>query len=42
MPVLDVKVTELPEQKEVGPPAVITGVPGNAFTVTTVAAETAL
>ena len=42
MPVPDVKVTLLPVQNEVGPPAVIAGVPGNAFTVTIVAAEEAL
>jgi hypothetical protein len=40
--VLDVNITLLPVQKEVGPLAVIAGVPGNAFTVTTVAAEDAL
>jgi hypothetical protein len=40
--VLDVKVTLLPVQNEVGPLAVIVGIPGNAFTVTAVAAEDAL
>lgn len=34
-------VTELPEQKVVGPPALIVGVVGFVFTVTTVAAEVA-
>jgi hypothetical protein len=40
--VLDVKVTLPPAQKIVGPPALIVGVPGKAFTVTTVAADDAL
>lgn len=35
----DVKVTEPPEQKVVGPLAVIVGVAGTGVTVTTVAAE---
>ena len=42
MPVLDVKVTLPPAQKVVVLLAVIVGVPGNAFTVTTVAADDAL
>ena len=42
MPALDVKVTLPPAQKVVGPLAVITGVTGKAFTVTTVAADDAL
>lgn len=37
----EVKVTEPPAQKVVGPPAVIVGVAGFAFTVTTVAADVA-
>ena len=37
----DVSVTEPPEQKVVGPPAVIVGVAGLEFTVTTVAADVA-
>lgn len=37
----EVKVTEPPEQKVVGPPAVMVGVAGVALTVTTVAAEVA-
>ena len=36
---LDVKVTEPPEQNVVAPPAVIVGVDGVVFTVTTVPAE---
>jgi hypothetical protein len=39
---LEVKVTLLPVQKFVGPPAVITGVDGKAFTVTIVATDEAL
>ena len=35
----DVKVTELPEQNVVGPPAVMVGTGGSVFTVTNVAAE---
>ena len=35
----EVKVTLPPEQKVVGPPAVIVGVAGVGFTVTTVPAE---
>ena len=34
----DVKVTELPEQKVVGPPAVMVGAAGSGFTVTVVEA----
>ena len=37
----DVKVTEPPAQKEVGPLAVMVGVAGTGFTVTVVAAEVA-
>lgn len=37
----DVKVTEPPAQKVVGPPAVIIGVEGFEFTVTKVAADVA-
>lgn len=37
----EVKITEPPEQKVVGPPAVIVGVAGSGFTVTAVAAEVA-
>jgi hypothetical protein len=37
----DVNVTDPPEQNVVGPPAVIIGVDGNEFTVTTVPAEDA-
>lgn len=36
----EVKVTELPEQKVVGPLAVIVGTGGSGFTVTVVAADT--
>ena len=42
MPALEVKVTLPPAQNVNGPPAEIVGVAGNAFTVTTVAAEDAL
>jgi hypothetical protein len=42
VPALDVNVTLPPSQKVVGPPAVIVGADGNAFTVTTVAAEAGL
>jgi hypothetical protein len=35
----EVKVTEPPAQKVVGPPAVIVGVAGSGFTVTVVAAD---
>jgi hypothetical protein len=42
VPALEVKVTLPPAQKVVGPPAVIVGVVGKAFTVTTVAAEAKL
>jgi hypothetical protein len=42
VPALEVKVTLPPAQKVVGPPAVIVGVAGKAFTVTTVAAEAKL
>ena len=35
-------ITEPPSQNVVGPPAVIVGVAGNAFTVTVVPAEVAL
>lgn len=38
----EVKVTEPPEQNEVGPPAVITGAGGIAFTVTVTGAEAGL
>ena len=38
---LEVKVTLPPAQKVVGPPAVIVGVVGVGFTVTTVAVEVA-
>ena len=41
-PALDVKVTLPPAQKVVGPPALIVGVAGNAFTVMAVAADEAL
>lgn len=43
LPVADeeVSVTEPPEQKVVGPPAVIVGVAGFAFTVTVVVADVA-
>ena len=37
----EVKTTELPEQNVVAPPAVIVGVVGNGFTVTTVADDVA-
>lgn len=37
----DVRTTEPPEQKVVGPPVVIVGVAGSAFTVTVVVAEVA-
>lgn len=37
----DVKVTEPPAQKVVGPPAVMVGTTGSEFTVTVVAAEVA-
>ena len=37
-PALEVKVTDPPAQKVVGPPGVIVGAAGKAFTVTTVAA----
>ena len=39
MPELDVSVTLPPAQKVVGPEAVIVGVAGKGFTVTTVAAD---
>ena len=39
---LEVKVTLPPAQKVVGPPAVIVGIPGKAFTVTIVATDDAL
>ena len=39
---LEVKVTEPPAQKVVGPPAEITGADGIAFTVTTVGADVAV
>ena len=39
---MDVKVTLLPIQKVVGPPAVMVGVIGKALTVTTVAADAEL
>ena len=42
VPALDVRVTEPPAQNVVGPEAVIVGVAGNAFTVTTVAADARL
>jgi hypothetical protein len=42
VPALEVKVTLPPVQKVVGPPALIVGVAGKAFTVTTVAVEEAL
>ena len=42
MPELEVNVTLPPVQKVVGPPAVIVGVTGKSFTVTTVAADNAL
>ena len=38
-PELDVSVTLPPEQKVVGPEAVMVGVAGKGFTVTTVAAD---
>jgi hypothetical protein len=41
-PALDVKVTLLPAQKVVGPPAVMVGVAGKSFTVTMVATDAAL
>jgi hypothetical protein len=41
-PALEVKVTLPPVQNIVGPPDVIVGVEGRAFTVTTVAADKAL
>ena len=37
----DVNTTDPPVQKDVGPPAVIVGVAGSGFTVTTFAAEVA-
>ena len=42
VPALEVSVTLPPAQNVKGPPAVIVGVAGNAFTVTTVATEDAL
>jgi hypothetical protein len=42
VPALEVSVTLPPAQKVNGPPAVMVGVAGNAFTVTTVAVEAAL
>jgi len=42
VPALEVNVTLPPAQKVKGPPAVIVGVAGKAFTVTTVAADDAL
>jgi hypothetical protein len=42
VPALEVSVTLPPAQNVNGPPAVMVGVAGNAFTVTTVAAELAL
>ena len=42
MPALEVKVTLPPAQKVNGPPAVMVGTAGKAFTVTTVAADAAL
>jgi hypothetical protein len=42
VPALEVKVTLPPAQKVVGPPAVIVGVAGRLFTVTTVASDVAL
>jgi hypothetical protein len=39
VPGLEVKVTLLPAQKVVGPPAVIVGVGGRILTVTGVAAD---
>jgi len=42
VPALAVKVTDPPEQNAVGPPAVIVGVAGKAFTVTVVGALAAL
>jgi hypothetical protein len=41
-PELEVKVTLPPAQKVVGPLAVMTGVAGNALTVTIVATDSAL
>ena len=38
---LEVKVTLPPEQKVVGPPAVIVGTAGSGFTVTVIALEAA-
>jgi hypothetical protein len=42
VPALEVSVTLPPTQKVNGPPAVMVGVAGSAFTVTIVAAEAAL
>jgi hypothetical protein len=42
VPTLEDKVTLPPAQKVVAPPGVIVGCAGNAFTVTTVAAEATL
>ena len=39
LPCEDVKSTEPPSQNVVGPPVVIVGVEGSAFTVTTIGAE---
>ena len=42
VPALEARVTLPPAQKVVGPPVVMVGVDGKAFTVTTMADETAL
>jgi hypothetical protein len=42
VPALEVSVTDPPAQKVVGPPGVIVGVAGKAFTVTTVGVLAAL
>jgi hypothetical protein len=42
VPALEVRVTLPPVQKVSGPPAVMVGVDGKAFTTTTVAADDAL
>jgi hypothetical protein len=41
-PALEVRVTPLPAQKDVGPPGVITGCAGKALTVTETCAFTVL
>ena len=42
MPALEVRVTLPPMQKVVGPPAVMVGVDGKVFTITSIAADSAL